>query len=84
VSVIGRVFEKRAGRFRPKVGRSNSEIVLALEVMKEAALRQTGDSADVVNRRRRITLGSDRCQSRVEEFRFRVLPGLSHNVYYTN
>jgi hypothetical protein len=66
------------------VGRSISEFVLALEVMKEAALRQTRDGANVINRGRRIALRANDHQSRVEEFRFRILPDLHHHHVHTD
>jgi hypothetical protein len=49
------------------------KLFLALEVMEEAALGQPSGQADVIDGRRRIALGTDHLQGRVQDFRLRLV-----------
>ena len=51
----------------PIGGRGQREIVLAFEVMEEAALGDARRVANVVNRRGGVALGADRIERGVEE-----------------
>src|SRR5436190_220460 len=53
--------------------RLECELLLALEVMEEAALGQAGGAADVVDSSRRIALGADDLYRRIEQLRLRLV-----------
>src|SRR5712675_311090 len=55
--------------------RLERELLLALEVMEEAALGQAGRAADVVDSSRRIALGADDLYRRIEQLRLRFMLG---------
>ena len=70
--VIRRVAEKSLGHLRKMRRRGDREIFLALEVMKERTLCQTGRLADVVHRARRVALRADHLHRRIEQAGARV------------
>ena len=69
---IRRVAEKPLGHLRKMRGRGDREIFLALEVMKESTLCQTGRLADIVHRARRVALRADHLHRRIEQAGARV------------
>src|SRR5712691_10529145 len=52
------------------IGGSEREVFLALEVVEEAALGQACDLANILDSRRRVSLGANDVQGRVEELLF--------------
>ena len=65
--VVGRRGEQRRGHRLPMRDRRQRQIFLALEVMKEASLRQPRLGADVLDPGRAIAFGAHDPQRRVEE-----------------
>ena len=74
---IRRAAEKPLGHLRKMRRRSDREIFLALEVMKERTLREAGRAADIVHRARRVALRADHLHRRVEQAGARVRLGLA-------
>jgi len=70
---------------RSPIGSSvQRQFVLTLEVMKEAALGDTGFVADVIDCRRRIPLGPDHMQGRIQQLRLRFVVGsCGHQLLHT-
>ena len=73
---IGSGCEQTVGHRGEMRGRGEREFVLALEVMEEAALGQAGGVADVVDRRRSVSLAADHPQGGVEDLCLRLVMGL--------
>src|SRR5437763_1376731 len=69
-----------AGEARPVRGGGDGQIVLALEVMEEAALGDARLAADVVDRAPRIALRADHVQRGVEELSLRAFGEFEHSV----
>jgi hypothetical protein len=67
----GRGSEESFRRRSPKGGGGKREFVLAFEVMKKAAFGHARLVPDVINCGRRVTLGPDDVQRRVQELCFR-------------
>jgi hypothetical protein len=74
-SAIGSQCEQAIRHRREMPRGGQRKVFLALEVMEEAALGQPSGQADVIDGGRRIALGTDHLQGRVQEFRLRLGPG---------
>jgi hypothetical protein len=79
---IRRVAKKPLGHLRKMRRRGHGEIFLALEVMKERTLRETGRAADIVHRARRVALGADHLHRRVQQAGARVRLGLAGDCFH--
>src|SRR5665213_1511998 len=86
--MVGRGCKKSLGQLAPVGGGRKCEVVLALEVMEEAALGQTCGMADVIHRGRRIALGADHIERCAQQPGFGFVlcvlchGGRFHTVWY--
>ncbi len=76
--VIGRGGEQLAGHSGPVIRRRQCQIFLAFEVMKETALGYSRRRADILNPCRRIPLGADYLQRRLQQLRLGWMRNIGH------